>query len=246
MGPLSGKRTTILKVLVFLCFAGTVAYLLFFTTQGNQFFTAEGRKELVGRIDLSVRAAGPFGPLLFILIYALGVQGLPATPFNAAGAFILGKVTGTLCNVVGATLGATLSFVLGRYLLRDFAKRLLVGKLGELDRKAEKHGFSIVFYLRLLLFPFIFLNYGAGVTRIRFGDYFWGTFLGTLPAIVIVSYFFGSLREIIATYRGPADLLRFDVLVPAALLGFSLFLPAIVRRIRRESPPETVPSAESE
>jgi len=246
MEPLTGKRTSVLKVLFFFSFAGTAAYLLFFTAPGNQFFTPEGRKELVGRIDLLVRAAGPFGPLFFILIYALGVLALPATPFNAAGAFILGKVTGTLCNVVGATLGASLSFLIGRYLLRDFAKRLLVGRLAELDRKAEKHGFSIVFYLRLVLFPFIVLNYGAGVTRIRFGDYFWATFLGTTPAIVIVSYFFGSLKEILATYREPADLLRFDVLVPAALLGFSLFLPAIVRRIRGEAPPETVPSAESE
>jgi uncharacterized membrane protein YdjX (TVP38/TMEM64 family) len=84
------------------------------------------------------------------------------------------------------------------------------------------------------------------VTRIRFGDFFWGTFLGTMPAIVIVSYFFGSLKEIIATYRGPADLLQFDVLVPVALLGFSFFIPAIVRRIRGEPLSETAPAAEPE
>jgi uncharacterized membrane protein YdjX (TVP38/TMEM64 family) len=244
--PLTEKRMKTLKVLVFLAFAGTVAYLIFFTSPGNLFLTPEGRKELVGKIDLLVRAAGPFGPLFFILIYTLGVLGLPATPFNAAGAIIFGKYIGTAYNIVGAALGASLSFVLGRYLLRDFAKGLLTGKLGELDRKAEKHGFSLVFYLRIVLFPFIVLNYGAGVTRIRFGDFFWGTFLGTMPAIVIVSYFFGSLKEIIATYRGPADLLQFDVLVPVALLGFSFFIPAIVRRIRGEPLSETAPAAEPE
>jgi len=246
MELLTGKRMKILKVLVFLVFAGTVAYLLFFSSLGNLFLTPEGRKELVGKIDLLVRAAGPFGPLFFIIIYTLGVLGLPATPFNAAGAFIFGKVTGTICNVVGATLGASLSFVLGRYFLRDFGKNLLIGKLGELDRKAEKHGFSLVFYLRLALFPFIVLNYSAGVTRIRFGDYFWGTFFGILPSVIIVSFFFGSLKEIVATYRGPADLLQFDVLVPAALLVFSIFLPSIVRKIRGEAPPKSVPAAESE
>lgn len=246
MEPLPGNRIKVLKVIVFSAFAAAVGYLLFFTPVGNLFLTPEGRKELVGRIDSLVHAAGPFGPLFFVVIYTLGVLGLPATPFNAAGAFIFGKVAGTIFNIVGATLGAILSFVLGRYLLRDFAKSLLVGKLGELDRKAEKHGFSLVFYLRIVLFPFIVLNYGAGVTRIRFRDYFWGTFFGTMPAIVIVSYFFGSLKEIVATYRGPADLLQFDVLFPVGLLLFSFLLPAIVRRIRRKTPPETVPAAESE
>jgi uncharacterized membrane protein YdjX (TVP38/TMEM64 family) len=240
------KKAGIIKLFVFLAFAGTVAYLLFFTPEGNRFLTHEGRKELVGRIDLLVGAAGLFGPALFVLIYALGVLGLPATPFNAAGAFIFGKLMGTFCNILGATLGATLSFLLGRYFLRDFAKGLLFGRLGELDRKAEKHGFSLVFYLRIVWFPFIFLNYGAGATRIRFGDYFWATFFGTMPAIVIASYFFGSLKEIIASYTGPADLFQFDVLFPAALLGFSFFLPRIVRRIRGEPLPDAGPTAGSE
>jgi len=228
------KRAGIIKLFVFLAFAGTVAYLLFLTPEGNRFLTHEGRRELVGRIDLLVSAAGFFGPALFVLIYALGVLALPATPFTAAGAFIFGKYAGAACSVLGATLGASASFVLGRYLLRDFARGFLVGKLGELDRKSEKHGFSIIFYLRILWFPFIVLNYGAAATRIRFVDFFWGTFLGTMPSIVIASYFFGSLKEIIATYRGPADLLQFNILFPAALLGFSFFLPRIVRRIRGE------------
>src|SRR3972149_3816639 len=143
-------------------------------------------------------------------------------------------------------MGATLSFVLGRYLLRDFAKGLLSGKLGVLDRKPEKHGFSIFFYLRILWFPFIVLNYGAGATRIRFGDYFWGTFLGTMPSIVIASYFFGSLKDIIASYNRPADLLQFNILFPAGLLGLSFFLPGIVRRIRGGPLPDAAPPEETE
>jgi uncharacterized membrane protein YdjX (TVP38/TMEM64 family) len=238
----TGNKFKFIKFAFFLAFAGTVGYLLFFTPLGDRLLTPEGRKETIARIDLLVRSAGPFGPELFILIYTLGVLWLPATPFNAAGAFIFGKVTGTFCNVLGATLGATLSFVLGRYFLRDFAKGLLFGKLRELDRKAEKHGFAIVFYLRIVWFPFIFLNYGAGATRIRFGDYFWATFLGTMPAIVIASYFFGSLKDIIASYTRPADLFQFDVLFPVGLLLFSFFLPPLVRRIRGEPSQDVDPA----
>lgn len=238
------KRPGIIKFAVFLAFAGAVAYFLLFTPEGNRFLTHEGRRELVGKIDLLVHDAGPYGSALFVLLYTLGVLALPATPFNAAGAFIFGKFVGTACNIAGATLGATLSFVLGRYLLRDFAAGLLFGKLRLLDRKAEKHGFSIIFYLRILWFPFIVLNYASGATRIRFADYFWGTFLGITPSIVIASYFFGSLKDIIASYEGPADLVQFDILFPAALLGFSFFLPRIVRRIRGEPLPDAAAETE--
>jgi len=64
--------------------------------------------------------------------------------------------------------------------------------------------------------------------------------------MVIVSFFFGSLREIVATYRSPADLLQFNILFPAGLLGLSFFLPGIVRRIRGEPLPDAAPAEETE
>lgn len=231
----------IVKTGIFLGVAGAVAYALLATPQGQALLSPEGRREAVVRIDLLVRSAGPLGPPLFVVLYALGVLALPATPFNAAGAVIFGTYLGSACNIVGATLGASLAFVLGRYFLRDLARSFLTGRLGELDRKAEVHGFPLVFYLRILWFPFLVLNYAAGATRIRFRDYFWGTFLGTLPAILVVSLLFGRLKEIVASYRGPADLLRFDVLGPAALLGLSFLLPGLLRRVLGERAPGSAP-----
>ncbi|GAB4373513.1 MAG: hypothetical protein Kow00128_23080 [Deltaproteobacteria bacterium] len=227
-----------LKLCIFFAFAGAVAYGVLFTPHGHRLVTPEGRRELIAWIDRVVRSAGPLGPPLFVLLYLLGVQALPATPFNAAGAFLFGKFLGSILNIAAATAGASLSFFLGRYLLRDFSRELLTGKLGELDRKAGRHGFSIVFYLRIFWFPFIVLNYGAGATRIRFRDYFWGSFLGLTPSIVIATLFFGGIREVIASYRRPSDLLTFDILFPAALLCASFFLPAILRRIRGEEAAE--------
>ncbi len=227
------RTDNLLKFAGFLLIAGVAGYVLFLTPAGGLFLTQEGRKELVGRLDLFVRAAGFFGPAVFAAIYALGVLALPATPFTAAGALIFGKYLGTACNFIGAVAGASLSFLLGRYFLRGFAAGFLVGKLADLDRKAEEHGFSVIFYLRIFWFPFIVLNYGAGATRIRFGDYFWGTFFGILPSIAIVSFFVGNLRDIIASFHGIGDLLQPDILVPAVLLVLSFFLPALLQRIRK-------------
>jgi uncharacterized membrane protein YdjX (TVP38/TMEM64 family) len=230
---LAVNRAILLKIAVFLVFAGIAAYFLFMTPAGGLFLTPEGRKELVERIDRIVQAAGLFGPAVFVLMYALGVLALPATPFTAAGALIFGKYVGAACNILGCLAGASASFLIGRYFLRGFAQHLLSGKLADLDSKAEEHGFTVIFYMRIFWFPFIVLNYAAGATRIRFPDYFWGTFFGVLPAVAIVSFFFGNLREIASAFRGPADLLRPDILVPAALLILSFFLPAVVKRIRK-------------
>lgn len=228
------KKGTLLKSFAFLLFCGAVGYTLFLTPAGSLFLTPEGRKALVSRIDLFVRALGVFGPAVFVLLYGLGVLAFPATPFSAAGALIFGKYLGTACNLLGAVAGASASFFLGRYFLRGLAESFLAkGKLADLDRKAEKHGFSVVFYLRIFWFPFIVLNYAAGATRIRFADYFLGTVLGIAPAIAIVSFFFGNLKEIAASFRGPSDLLQADILVPAALLVLTFFLPGILKRIRK-------------
>jgi uncharacterized membrane protein YdjX (TVP38/TMEM64 family) len=231
---LAVNKVHLLKIAIFLLLAGIAGYVLFLTPIGGLFLSPGGRKELVARIDHLVRSAGMLAPAVFVLLYAIGVLALPATPFTAAGALIFGKYLGSVCSVVGAVAGASASFLLGRYLLRDFAEQFLRGKLADLDRKAEAHGFSIIFYLRIFWFPFIVLNYGAGATRIRFADYFWGTFLGIFPAIAITSFFFGNLLEIVATFRGPADLLQADILVPAGLLVLSFLLPGILKRIRRE------------
>jgi uncharacterized membrane protein YdjX (TVP38/TMEM64 family) len=102
-----------------------------------------------------------------------------------------------------------------------------------LDRKAAYEGFSVIFYLRIFWFPFIVLNYAAGATRIRFRDYFLGTVLGILPAVFIFTYFVGAMKEVLATYRRPEDLLTFDLIFPVLLLVFSFFIPTLLKRIRK-------------
>ncbi|MGE5283424.1 MAG: TVP38/TMEM64 family protein [Actinomycetota bacterium] len=230
------KRTggDYLKLVAFLLLVAAAAYLLFFTPAGDLFRTHRGRKALVGKLDVLVQAAGPLGPVLFILIYTIGVLFLPASPFTAAGAVIFGKFYGMLYNLAADTLGACVAFYLGRYFLHGVARGFLETRMPWLDRKAEEEGFSVIFYLRIFWFPFIVLNYAAGATRIRFRDYFLGTVLGLIPAVFLFTYFVGSMKEVLATYRRPADLLTFDLILPVLLLVLSFFLPALLKRLRKD------------
>jgi len=227
----------IIKFSVFLLLAGASTYVLFFTPTGAMFRTHEGRRLLVERLDAMVTMAGPLGPALFILIYAAGTLIAPATPFTIAGAVIFGKWYGMLYNLAADTLGASFGFLLGRYLLHGIARGVLETRLPWLDRKVATEGFSVIFYLRLFWFPFIVLNYAAGATRIRFRDYLLGTALGLLPPVFIMTYFIGAMRDVLATYQEPADLLTASTLLPLALLVVSLFIPAAVKRLRRARPP---------
>ena len=229
------KRTgrDVLKLVAFLLLVAAAAYLLFFTPTGALFRTAEGRSALVRDLDTLVQSAGPLGPVVFVLIYTIGILFLPATPFTIAGAVIFGKFHGMLYNLSADILGASISFYLGRYFLHGIARGFLETRMPWLDRKAAEEGFSVIFYLRIFWFPFIVLNYAAGATRIRFRDFLLGSTLGLLPAVLLSTYFFGAMKEALATYRRPADLLTFDLLTPVLLLVFSFFLPALIKRLRK-------------
>ncbi|MGB7631150.1 MAG: VTT domain-containing protein [Candidatus Deferrimicrobium sp.] len=231
--PKKDRRRNVLKFGAFLLFLAGITYLMLFTPTGALFRTAEGRRALVVGLDALVQSAGPLGPVLFIFVYTLGVLFLPATPFTIAGAIIFGKFYGMLYNLAADSLGAAISFYLGRYFLHGVARGFLETRMPWLDRKAAEDGFSVIFYLRIFWFPFIVLNYAAGATRIRFRDYLLGTVLGLLPPVFIFTYFVGAMKEVLATYRQPADLLTFDVLFPVLLLVFSFFLPTLLKRLRK-------------
>src|SRR5512135_3031460 len=227
------RRRNVLKFSVFLLFVTAVTYAMLFTPTGALFRTAEGRSALIGSLDSLVQSAGPLGPALFIFVYTLGVLFLPATPFTIAGAVIFGKFHGMLYNLAADTLGASISFFLGRYFLHGVARGFLETRMPWLDRKAARDGFSAIFYLRIFWFPFIVLNYAAGATRIRFRDYLLGTVAGLLPPVFIFTYFVGSMKDVLATYRRPADLLDLDLVVPVLLLILSFFLPTLLKRLRK-------------
>lgn len=221
-GPVPAERSETVWAKMGLLLAFLLAVVLVFRyTDAGRFLT----KDAVRGFVLSF---GLLGPLAHVLLYAAAVTAfIPATLMTAAGAVAFGKVAGTALNLAGATLGAALSFLVARSLGREFVARLLRGRLQDLDAAAERNGFPLMFYLRLVYFPFAPLNYGAGLSRIRFRDFFWGTALGIIPGTLIFTIFLDEVTEI----RDLHDLLSVRFLVPLALFILSLFLPRLIRRL---------------
>jgi uncharacterized membrane protein YdjX (TVP38/TMEM64 family) len=136
-----------------------------------------------------IERLGPLGPLVFILVYAAAtVAAVPGSLLTIAAGAMFGSVVGVATVAVGATAGAAAAFAIARWLARDAVAGWLArsDRFAKLDAMTERHGAIIVAITRLLpIFPFNLLNYGFGLTRVRFGTYVLWSFLCILPGTAL-------------------------------------------------------------
>jgi uncharacterized membrane protein YdjX (TVP38/TMEM64 family) len=176
-----------------------------------------------------VESYGALGPIIFIIISALGVTlFIPASAFNIVAAVVFGLWEGLLYAMISLCISASISFFIARTLGHDLAQRAIGGKIRHYAEKIDNNGFAAILYLRLLYFPLFMLNYGAGLTNVRFRDYFLGTVIGLLPGMFIFIFFFSQV-----TVSQLSDLLRWQVALAASLFIGSFFIPTIVRKYFR-------------
>lgn len=138
---------------------------------------------------------GWMGVLAFIGLYALAtVAFVPGSALTLGAGAVFGLIKGTLAVLVGATLGAILAFLVGRYLARDWVSHRLEGRdaFAAIDQAVAKAGLKIVLLTRLSpVFPFNLLNYAFGLTGVSLRDYTLGS-VGMVPGTLLYVYI-GSL-----------------------------------------------------
>ncbi len=218
------SRTALIKA-VFLVLFIVAALVTVRSTGVREFLTVE-------HLGARLAAAGFWAPLAFILVYAAGVcLFVPGTLLTALGAAIFGPYRGFVYVWVAAMLGAAGAFLIGRYLGREFAASLIGDRLRKYDDVIERNGFATVLYLRLVYFPFTPMNFGMGLTKVRFRDYLWGTALGILVGTFIFTFFVGTLKEVWASGQW-ANLLSWKVFFSLGLFVFSLFIPKIIKKLK--------------
>ena len=182
-------------------------------------------------------AEGAYGPLLFIALYVVRpLIFFSATLLSVAAGFLFGPVMGVAYTVVGANLGASLAYVLGRYFGSELLQSTASDQVGTLQRYADrmrKHGFATVLTMRFLFVPYDLVNYGAGLLRVGFPAFLLATILGTLPGTVSFVLFGASSG-------GDLSAPTFDARVLAASGGvfvMSLLLARLLRRHETQEPP---------
>lgn len=225
--PAKKSSKAVLKAIIFGAFIVAAILLIRFTPVKN-YLTVEA-------LSRFLEGAGLWAPVAYMVIYAVGVcLFLPGTLLTGLGAAIFGAYWGFLYVWIGAMIGSGAAFFIGRTLGREFAASLIGDKLKKYDDAIERNGFATVLYLRLVYFPFTPMNFGMGLTKVRFWDYVAGTGLGIIVGTFIFTFFIGTLKDA-WTSGNWGELISFKVFFSIGLFVFSFFIPKIIKKIKGEA-----------
>lgn len=191
-----------------------------------------------GPAAAAVHRLGPIGPVVFVGVYAVAVVALvPASWLTLAGGAMFGIVPAAVYAVVGATLGSTTAFLLGRHGARRIVADHLdaMPRFAAIDRAVALDGRRIVFLLRLSpISPFNFLNYALGLTKISVWDFMAGS-LGMIPGAVVYAYaghFAGEAVALAGQARAP-DSASYYLLLGTGLLATGAAFVTATRAARQ-------------
>jgi uncharacterized membrane protein YdjX (TVP38/TMEM64 family) len=180
-------------------------------------------------IQAAVTNAGALGPLAFTALVTLGVLAfVPGSFLAITGGLLFGPVAGTAYTVVGAITGASLAFLIARYLAADWFGHRLKGSLGILVHRIEDEGWRFVALVRLVpILPFAVVNYSLGLMRIKLSHYVFTSLLCMIPGVFAYSYLGDAGHRAL---NGEEAVLK--ILWGVSMLAALLLIPLLLRRRR--------------
>jgi len=206
---------------------------LFFLLGGHQWLSLESLKQnsddLLNYTDQHYLVVYLSSGLIYIVITALSLPG--AVILSLALGLLFGRWMGTLLIVISATIGATIIFLLARYLIADWAREKLQGneQAAKLINSFQEEAFNYLLFLRLVpLFPFWLINLVAAFTAISPRTYIITTLIGIVPG----SFVFANLGQSLGEIENAEQLLSVPVLVAFSLLGVLALSPVLVKRYK--------------
>jgi len=205
----------------------------FITLGGPDVLTLENLKQNQAQLEAWIADNLLLAVSLYALVYvastALSLPG--ATVLTLAGGAFLGNLVGLLTVSVASTIGASLAFLVARFLLRDTLKRKYAKTIRRIDEGIEKDGAFYLATLRLVpVFPFFLINLAMGLTGMKLRTYALVSWLGMLPGTFVYVNAGTQLGQV----SSMGDIVSADLLLSFALLGlFPLMAKFVVGFIRR-------------
>ena len=161
--------------------------------------------------------------LIYVLVTALSLPG--ATVMTLAGGTLFGLWTALLVVSFASSIGATLAFLVSRFLLRDWVQGRFGDKLRAVNAGVEKEGAFYLFSLRLVpIFPFFAINLVMGLTPLKTSLYYLVSQVGMLPG----TFVYVNAGTQLGQLEGAAGILSPGLLLSFALLGV---FPLVAKRI---------------
>lgn len=221
---------------IFIAIVAVAAVALFFWSGLQKYLSLEtlktNRQALLDYHEAHQLAMVAGFMSLYIVQTALSLPG--AAILSLAAGAIFGVLMGTFYAIIAATIGATLAFLVTRYLLRDAVLNRFEGKLEGMNRELEERGFNYLLFLRLVpVFPFFLINLAAGLTRLPLRTFLLGTLLGIIPG----GFVYVNAGASLSTIDSLSGIASPRVLGSFALLGLFALLPVLYNRFKNRKHP---------
>jgi len=169
---------------------------------------------------------------VYILATALSVPG--ASILTLTIGFIFGRWLGVALVLVSATIGATVLFILARYLVADWARKHIdkIPAAQNMLGKFDADVFNYLLFMRLMpVFPFWLVNLTFAFTPISIRHYVIGTFVGMIPACFILV----NLGQSLATVDEIGQLFSFEVILALVLFALLALVPVIIKHFKSKT-----------
>ena len=173
---------------------------------------------------------GVLAPLIYIGFYIVAtLLFLPGLPITVLSGIAFGPVWGVVYVWIGATIGVSLAFLVGRYVARGLVESWISGnpQFQKIDEKVEQQGWRILMFTRLVpLVPFNLQNYAYGLTKIKFTTYVLVSSIFMLPGSIAYVQIGGALVS------GEGDLRKTIIYLSIAgvLILLVSFIPKLFRK----------------
>jgi uncharacterized membrane protein YdjX (TVP38/TMEM64 family) len=195
---------------------------------------AANRARMITYVDAHAVLAVALFMLIYIAATALSVPG--AVWLSIGGGFLFGPFPAALYIVVAATVGATIIFLLARYVLGDVLRARAGSALQKMQAGFQADALSYLLVLRLVpLFPFFLVNLVPAFLGVRLSTFVIGTFFGIIPGSFVfatVGAGLGDALEAGATIDPGAALRQPTVIGALAGLVILSLIPVVYRRIK--------------
>jgi uncharacterized membrane protein YdjX (TVP38/TMEM64 family) len=228
--------------------------LLVFAMGWHRDVTVENIVALRDRFHLILTAHRAVSVLAFIALYITAASlSLPGCPIlTATGGLLFGWLVGGVATVVGATVGATILFLIARSALGEMLSERAAPWLGKLQQGFKEDALSYLLFLRLVpAFPFWFVNMAPAVLGVPLKTYVIATFFGIMPATFAFASAGAGLDSVIVAAKAEyaqclaendaaackltihaSSLVTKELLLALLLLGVVALIPVILRKWR--------------
>lgn len=204
-------------------------WLLLRTFDLNRYLTFENLHQ--NKVQLNAYVKGHYlqSVIGFIMAYIIVVaMALPgAAIMTLAGGVMFSFWQALIFVNIGATVGATLSFMVARYIIGDWVQKRYADRLVKFNKEMDQHGKNYLLTLRLIpIFPFFMINLAAGLTKMSLRTFVWTTALGIIPG----SFAYTLAGNNLSNISSPDQILSKEVLAVFVVLGLVSLIPAIMKR----------------